>query len=56
MLGAIPGKPGLFVAASANGYTLGPLLGQLTADCIAGRRPLHALEGFTLARFGGAAA
>jgi glycine/D-amino acid oxidase-like deaminating enzyme/bacterioferritin-associated ferredoxin len=56
LLGAIPGKPGLFVAASANGYTLGPLLGQLTADCIAGRQPSHALDRFTLARFGAASA
>jgi glycine/D-amino acid oxidase-like deaminating enzyme len=50
LLGEVPGMPGLFIAASANGYTLGPLLGQITADCVLGRPGRQAIDGFTLAR------
>lgn len=32
ILGEAPGLPGFFNAVSANGYTLGPIIGRLTAD------------------------
>jgi glycine/D-amino acid oxidase-like deaminating enzyme len=51
LLGEIPGRAGIFIAATANGYTLGPIIGRLTADLLAGRaRP--DVDGFTLQRFG----
>jgi glycine/D-amino acid oxidase-like deaminating enzyme len=34
ILGEAPGLPGFFNAVSANGYTLGPVLGRITADAI----------------------
>lgn len=34
VVGEVPGMPGFFNAVSINGYTLGPLLGQLTAELI----------------------
>ncbi len=52
LIGEIPGASGLFVAATANGYTLGPLIGGLTADQVLGRPRDPALDIFTLARFG----
>ena len=51
LLGEIPGRPGVFVAATANGYTLGPIVGRATADLLKGR-PRPDLNGFTLHRFG----
>lgn len=51
LLGEIPGAPGAFIAATANGYTLGPIMGQLTADLVLGRSSRRDLKAFTLARF-----
>lgn len=34
ILGEAPGLPGFFNTVSANGYTLGPVLGRITADAI----------------------
>ena len=51
LLGALPGHPGVFVAATANGYTLGPMMGMLTAALAAGRDPGRAIDYFTLQRF-----
>ena len=34
LLGEAPGPPGFFNAVTANGYTLGPVVGQLTAAAI----------------------
>jgi glycine/D-amino acid oxidase-like deaminating enzyme len=34
LLGEAPGVPGFYNAVTANGYTLGPILGQLTAAAI----------------------
>jgi glycine/D-amino acid oxidase-like deaminating enzyme len=46
MIGPIPGLPGAVAVASANGYTLGPLLGRYAAEiAVSGRAPQ------TLARF-----
>jgi len=50
LLGEIPGHPGAFVAATANGYTLGPIVGQAIAELLMGRRRPD-LDVFTLARF-----
>ena len=52
LIGDIPGSPGLFIAATANGYTLGPLVGQMTAEMVLGRPRPAGLDIFTLARFG----
>ena len=34
ILGEAPGLPGFFNAVTANGYTLGPVVGRITADAI----------------------
>jgi glycine/D-amino acid oxidase-like deaminating enzyme/bacterioferritin-associated ferredoxin len=36
ILGEAPGVPGFFNAVSANGYTLGPIIGRMTADAVRG--------------------
>jgi glycine/D-amino acid oxidase-like deaminating enzyme len=36
ILGEAPGLPGFFNAISANGYTLGPIIGRITADAVRG--------------------
>jgi len=44
LLGPVPGVPGAFVIGSAHsGYTSGPYLGKLLADCMLGRDPAHPL-------------
>ena len=48
ILGEAPGLPGFFNAVTANGYTLGPIAGRLTADAIRGARTD---PNYTLARF-----
>jgi D-hydroxyproline dehydrogenase subunit alpha len=34
ILGEAPGLPGFFNAVTANGYTLGPIVGRITADAV----------------------
>jgi D-hydroxyproline dehydrogenase subunit alpha len=34
LLGEAPGRPGFYNTVTANGYTLGPVVGQLTAEAI----------------------
>jgi glycine/D-amino acid oxidase-like deaminating enzyme len=34
ILGEAPGMPGFYNTVTANGYTLGPIVGRLTADAI----------------------
>jgi glycine/D-amino acid oxidase-like deaminating enzyme len=34
ILGEAPGRPGFFNTVTANGYTLGPIVGRLTAEAI----------------------
>lgn len=46
ILGEAPGHPGFFNAVTSNGYTLGPLVGQTTADLIR-----HGTAGFDVAPF-----
>ncbi|MBM3537365.1 MAG: FAD-dependent oxidoreductase [Alphaproteobacteria bacterium] len=52
LIGEVPGVPGFFNAVTSNGYTLGPLVGQLTADLIAGRPARFDLRPFSIERFG----
>lgn len=42
VISATPGKPGLWHAVTANGYTLGPVLGRMMADAVQNRTPLPA--------------
>ena len=41
ILGEAPGLPGFFNAVTANGYTLGPIVGRITADAVRGRRSIR---------------
>lgn len=51
ILGEVPGQSGLFIAVTSNGFTLGPLVGQITADLVTGKDPGYDLTAFSLARF-----
>jgi glycine/D-amino acid oxidase-like deaminating enzyme len=48
ILGEAPTLPGFFNAVSANGYTLGPIIGRITADTIRGEaaNPHYRLDRF----------
>jgi glycine/D-amino acid oxidase-like deaminating enzyme len=48
ILGEAPRLPGFFNAVSANGYTLGPIIGRITADSVRGETvdPHYRLERF----------
>ncbi|MGH7122424.1 MAG: FAD-dependent oxidoreductase [Acetobacteraceae bacterium] len=48
ILGAAPGHPAFFNALAANAYTLGPVLGRMTAEAIRTGRPVP--RAFTLER------
>ncbi|MEM6381929.1 MAG: FAD-dependent oxidoreductase [Pseudomonadota bacterium] len=52
LLGSVPGFAGITVAATANGYTLGPLMGREAANIALSGRARQDLEGFSLDRFG----
>ena len=51
ILGEHPAMPGFFNAVTSNGYTLGPLVGQLTAAMVTGRDPGRDLSAFSISRF-----
>ena len=51
VLGEIPGYPGLTVAATANGYTLGPLMGQEAANSALNGYLRQDMEMFSVKRF-----
>ncbi|WP_018897920.1 FAD-dependent oxidoreductase [Rhizobium sp. 2MFCol3.1] len=51
ILGEDPRQPGFFNAVTSNGYTLGPLVGQLTAQLVLGRETGRALNPFSISRF-----
>ncbi|MGF9693963.1 FAD-dependent oxidoreductase [Rhizobium sp. 0TCS1.26] len=53
ILGEHPGMPGFFNAVTSNGYTLGPIVGQLTADLVLSRDPGRDLSAFSITRFQG---
>lgn len=51
ILGEHPRQPGFFNAVTSNGYTLGPLVGQLTAQLVTGQDTGRALQPFSITRF-----
>jgi sarcosine oxidase subunit beta len=51
LLGAIPRRPGLFVAAGGPGFTLGPVLARLVAETILSGRPSLRLDDYHPDRF-----
>ncbi|QND45106.1 FAD-dependent oxidoreductase (plasmid) [Rhizobium lusitanum] len=51
ILGEHPQQPGYFSAVTSNGYTLGPIVGQLTAQLVLGRETGRALQPFSITRF-----
>ncbi|MCB8888290.1 FAD-dependent oxidoreductase [Vreelandella malpeensis] len=53
ILGEAPGLPGFFNAVTSNGYTLGPLVGQITADLLTRGHGDWDLTPFSLTRFEG---
>ncbi|MCW6511473.1 FAD-dependent oxidoreductase [Lichenifustis flavocetrariae] len=53
ILGEDPRLPGLFHAVTSNGYTLGPLVGRITADLVARGATDRDVSGFSIARFEG---
>ncbi|SCW50529.1 Glycine/D-amino acid oxidase [Rhizobium mongolense subsp. loessense] len=52
ILGEHPSQPGYFSAVTSNGYTLGPIVGQITAQLVLGRETGRALQPFSITRFG----
>ena len=50
LLGEAPGLPGVYNTVTANGYTLGPVVGQLTAEAILHNEPID--RRFRIERFG----
>jgi glycine/D-amino acid oxidase-like deaminating enzyme len=51
VLGELPGHAGFFNAVGANGYTMGPILGRITAELIATGDAIVDIRPFTLERF-----
>jgi glycine/D-amino acid oxidase-like deaminating enzyme len=51
ILGEHPACPGFFNAVGANGYTMGPIMGRITADLILGREPPLDISAFLVDRF-----
>ncbi len=56
LIGPVPGFDGLSVAATANGYTLGPLMGREAAAAALSGRLRQDLLAFSMSRFDGAGA
>jgi glycine/D-amino acid oxidase-like deaminating enzyme len=52
ILGEHPGIPGFFNAVASNGYTLGPLIGRITADLVCRGETDRDVGAFCLSRFG----
>ncbi len=50
LLGEAPGLPGFYNTVTANGYTLGPAVGQITAEAILHGEAVD--PRYTLSRFG----
>jgi len=51
LIGELPGCPGAYIAATANGYTLGPLVGKMTADLALNGSTERDISPFGMARF-----
>ena len=52
LLGDVPGLPGYYNALTANGYTLGPISGKLTAESVLHGTPIN--PWYRIERFGAA--
>ena len=52
ILGEHPGIPGFFNCVTSNGYTLGPIMGQITASLVLGKNPGIDIKPFLIQRFG----
>jgi glycine/D-amino acid oxidase-like deaminating enzyme len=53
ILGEHPAEPGFYNAVSSNGYTLGPMVGRVTADLILWGRTEIDISAFGIGRFEG---
>jgi glycine/D-amino acid oxidase-like deaminating enzyme/bacterioferritin-associated ferredoxin len=51
ILGEMPGYPGFFNAVGANGYTMAPFLGQITAELIRSGKRITDIQPFSVERF-----
>lgn len=51
LLGEDPNMPGFFNAVTSNGYTLGPLVGQMTADLVIHGETDRDVQPFSIIRF-----
>lgn len=51
IIGEHPGIPGFYTASTSNGYTLGPIMGRITADLMMRGKTDWQVDLFTLARF-----
>jgi glycine/D-amino acid oxidase-like deaminating enzyme len=51
LLGEDPGIPGFFNAVTSNGYTLGPLVGRITADLVLHGETDRDVQPFSITRF-----
>jgi len=47
----MPGYPGFFNAVGANGYTMAPFLGQITAELIRSGKRITDIQPFSVERF-----
>ncbi|GAA1640076.1 NAD(P)/FAD-dependent oxidoreductase [Catellatospora bangladeshensis] len=52
LLGAVPRRPGLYVATGGSAFTLGPTYARLLAATLLGAQPDLPLDGYSPARFG----
>ena len=52
IVGEYPSIPGFFNAVTSNGYTLGPLMGETTAELIVDGRASRDTSRFRIERFG----
>ena len=52
VLGEAPGLPGFYNTVTSNGYTLGPMMGKITADLISQGSADWDLKPFAITRFG----
>lgn len=50
VIGEVPGLPGFYVAVTANGYTLGPLVGRITASLLKTGDPGRDITPFSIGR------
>ena len=51
ILGELPGHAGFFNAVGVNGYTMGPFLGQITAELIRSGQRITDIQPFSVDRF-----